>query len=55
LPIPTISTQAQGKISEFLIQSRTARREAKVIFEKSKRAVEISIEEDESKALDFIK
>src|SRR3990172_6758651 len=50
LPIPTISTQTQERISELVSQSRLAQREAKTILEKAKRAVEIAIEEGESKA-----
>jgi len=54
LPVPTISAQTQETISELVTQSRLARREAKALLEKAKRAVEIAIEESEDKAMEFI-
>ena len=54
LPVPAISSKAQERISELVSQSRLARREAKAILVKAKRAVEIAIEEGEDKALQFI-
>lgn len=54
LPIPTISTRTQERISELLSQSHLAWREAKALLEKAKRAVEIAIEEGEAKAIEFI-
>jgi restriction endonuclease S subunit len=54
LPIPMISNQVQEKISELVSQSRLARREAKIILEKAKRAVVIAIEENEKLALESI-
>lgn len=55
LPIPTISTQTQGRISELLSQSYLARREAKLILDKAKRSVEMAAEEGEDKAIEFIR
>lgn len=54
LPMPTISTKAQVKISELVIQSDKARREAKSLLEKAKQAVEIAIVENEERAIEFI-
>jgi type I restriction enzyme, S subunit len=55
LPIPTISTQLQGRICELVSQSRHARREAKAILEKAKHAVEIAIEQGEDKAMEAMR
>lgn len=55
LPIPIISTETQEKISDLVIQSHTARRKAKALLEKAKRAVEIAIEENEERAIEFIR
>lgn len=54
LPIPIISTETQEKISDLVIQSHAARREAKSLLQKAKRAVEIAIEENEERAIEFI-
>ncbi|OHC03793.1 MAG: hypothetical protein A3H23_00640 [Planctomycetes bacterium RIFCSPLOWO2_12_FULL_40_19] len=54
LPVPTIATQTQALISDMVSRSRHARREAKAILEKAKRAIEIAIEEGEDKAMEFI-
>jgi len=54
LPIPIISIETQEKISGLVIQSHAARREAKALLEKAKRAVEIAIEENEERAIEFI-
>lgn len=47
--VPNISLDKRDKIAELIQQSHAARREAKVILEKAKRAVELSIEEGEEK------
>jgi len=54
LPIPTIAIQTQERISELVSRSHLARQEAKALLEKAKRAVEIAIEENEERAMEFI-
>ena len=52
--IPRLSPAREIEIAGFVQQSHAARREAKTLLNKSKRAVEIAIEEGEAKALEFI-
>ena len=52
--IPRLSPAKEVEIAGFVQQSHAARREAKTILEKAKRAVEIAIEENEDKAIEFI-
>lgn len=54
LPVPSIPTQTQERISEMVNQSGLARREANALLEKAKRAVEMAIEENEERAIEFI-
>jgi restriction endonuclease S subunit len=54
LPIPKISTETKEKTFRLVLQSHAARREAKSLLEKAKRAVEIAIEENEERAIAFI-
>lgn len=52
--VPFIASNKQEQICTFVQESHTARREAKALLEKAKRAVEIAIEQDEDTALAFI-
>ncbi|HUX48635.1 MAG TPA: hypothetical protein VMV76_05670 [Dehalococcoidia bacterium] len=52
--IPNIPLDMRDMISQMVQQSHRARREAKVILEKAKHAVEIAVEEGEAKATDFM-
>lgn len=52
--IPNLPFDIRDKISQAVRQSHTAWREAKLIFDKAKRAVEIAIEDGETKAMDFL-
>ena len=54
LPIPLLDKALQKKISELVNISANERREAKQLLEKSKRAVEIFIEQDEKAALQIL-
>lgn len=53
--IPRLSDDKEKEIAGLIQQSHAARREAKALLEKAKRAVEIAIEESEDKAMEFIK
>lgn len=52
--VPNIPPQKRDEIAQLVEQSHSARREAKALLEKAKRAVEIAIEENEERALEFI-
>jgi len=52
--IPRLSNGKEKEIAELVQQSHTARREAKNLLEKAKRAVETAIEEGEERALEFL-
>ena len=52
--VPNIPPQKRDEIAQLVEKSHAARREAKALLEKAKRAVEIAIEESEDKAMDFI-
>jgi type I restriction enzyme S subunit len=52
--VPNIPPEKQDEISAFVQQSHAARREAKTLLEKAKRAVEIAIEEGEERAMEFL-
>lgn len=52
--VPNIPPDKRDNIAELVQQAHAARREAKSIMEKAKRAVEIAIEEGEEKAMEFI-
>lgn len=52
--IPNIPPNKRDEISALVRQSHAARREAKALLEKAKRAVEIAIEENEERAVEFI-
>ena len=52
--VPNILPDIQNTIAELIQQSHAARREAKAILEKTKRAVEIAIEKDEQAAMKWI-
>ena len=49
--IPRLATEKEEEISTLIQQSHATRRQAKVLLEKAKRAVEIAIEEGEENAL----
>jgi len=52
--IPRLSDGKEKEIAQLVEKSHAARREAKALLEKAKRAVEIAIEENEERALEFI-
>ncbi|VVB92740.1 Uncharacterised protein [uncultured archaeon] len=52
--VPNVPPEKRSEIDTLVQQSHTARREAKTLLEKAKRAVEIAIEEDEEKAMEFL-
>lgn len=54
LPIPKVFQSIQQKIAELVTQSHQARNKSKKLLEVAKRAVEVFIEEDEAKAMEFI-
>ena len=53
--IPRLSSAKEQEIAGLVQQSHAARREAKALLEKAKRAVEIAIEENEEQALAILK
>lgn len=55
LPIPLIDQNVQEKIGRLMNFSEKGQREAKDLFEKSKRAVEIFIEQGQRQALAYLK
>jgi len=54
LKIPLLPLETQQKIAELIQKSHEARKKAKELLERAKRAVEIAIEKDEKEALDYI-
>ncbi len=52
--VPNLRLETQDRISSLVNQSHAARREAKMLLEKAKRAVEIAIEHSEQQAIDFL-
>jgi len=52
--VPNIPPEKRDEISQLVEKSHAARREAKALLEKAKRAVEIAIEENEERAMEFI-
>ncbi|MDO9289190.1 MAG: hypothetical protein Q7T83_10405 [Thermodesulfovibrionales bacterium] len=52
--VPNVPPDKRDKIAELVQQAHAARREAKAILEKAKRAVEIAIEESEETAMEFL-
>jgi len=52
--VPNIPPQKREEIAQLVEKSHAARREAKALFEKAKRGVEIAIEESEDKAMEVI-
>jgi len=54
LPIPLLHQQAQSKISQKIQQSFKARRKSRELLEIAKRGVEIYIENDEQKGINYI-
>ena len=52
--IPRLTSSKEREIAILVQQSHTARREAKSLLEKAKRAVEIAIEQGEGKALLYL-
>lgn len=52
--IPVLSPEKQGELGDMVMQSLQKRNEAKHLLERAKRAVEIFIEHDEEKALEYL-
>jgi len=52
--VPNIPPEKRDEIAQLVEKSHAARREAKTLLEKAKRAVEIAIEENEERAIEFI-
>lgn len=52
--VPNIPPEKRDVIAQLVEKSHSARREAKALLEKAKRAVEIAIEENEESAIKFI-
>lgn len=52
--VPTLPKEQRKEIDDLVRDSHSARREAKALLEKAKRAVEIAIEESEEKAINFL-
>lgn len=52
--VPNIPPEKRDEIAQLVEKSHAARREAKALLEKAKRAVEIAIEEGEDAAMEFI-
>lgn len=52
--IPRLSNGKENEIAQLVEKSHAARRDAKALLEKAKRAVEIAIEENEERAIEFI-
>lgn len=53
--VPNIPPEKRDEIAQLVEKSHAARREAKALLEKAKRAVEMAIEEGEDKAMEFIR
>jgi hypothetical protein len=51
---PTLSKSTVDRIAALVQQSFSARREAKALLERAKRAVEIAIEEGEERAMAYL-
>lgn len=54
LPIPLVDKSIQNKIAELVSNASKARKQSKRLLEKAKRGVEIFIEQDETKALEYL-
>jgi len=54
IKIPFLVKEKQLAISNFVVQSRELKAQSKTLLEKAKRAVEIFIEQDEEKALEYL-
>jgi len=54
LKIPILPTSIQKRIASLVQQSYEARKKAKTLLEVAKKAIEIAIEKNEDKALDYI-
>lgn len=55
LPIPLFNGSIQEKVKELIQESFSLREKSKILLEVAKKAVEIAIEVDEQKALEYIK
>jgi restriction endonuclease S subunit len=55
IKIPMLSDEKQEEIAEKVSEALRLRKEAKALLEKSKRAVEIFVEQDEKEALNYLK
>lgn len=54
IKVPILSKEIQKNITNLIIESKEKRILSKSLLEKAKRSVEIFIEEDEEKSLDFL-
>jgi type I restriction enzyme S subunit len=54
LQIPLLPFEIQREIASLVQRSHEARKKAKELLEKAKKAVEIAIEEGEEKAINFL-
>ena len=54
LPIPILPKEKQAQIQQKVIESFDLRKKSKHLLECAKRAVEIAIEQDEQKAIDWL-
>jgi predicted PilT family ATPase len=52
--IPMLSEKKQEELADKVLEALKLRKEAKVLLEKAKRAVEIFVEKDEKEALVFL-
>ncbi len=52
--VPNVPPEKRMDVATLVQQSQSARREAKSLLEKAKRAVEIAIEEGEEQAMQFL-
>lgn len=52
--VPNIPPEKRDEIAQLVEKSHAARREAKALLEKAKRAVEIAIEDNEDRAIEFL-
>jgi len=55
IPVPNIETHLQQQISELVEESFHLKAESEKLLEVAKRAVELAIEQDEKRAIEFIK
>ena len=54
LPVPLLPEETQTEIQQKVIESFKLRKQSKHLLECAKRAVEMAIEQDESKAMEWL-